>query len=181
MNALAQAPSSPPLSDDLLEEYVRRAQSGDAAAMNELVAATYRLVRKIAAPLLPESAIDDAVQETYLLVIQKLHHLQHPGAFRGWLSRIALHVCYAQRRKARPTEEIGDSLTVEDGTARSQARLDLKTALEKLSQKDRDILILREYLGLSYEELADALDLVEGTVRSRLFNARKKLKELLQG
>ncbi len=180
MNALAQT-SRPLPSDDLLEEYVRRAQAGDAMAMNELVATTYRLVRKIAAPLLPESAVDDAVQETYLLVIQKLHHLQHPGAFRGWLSRIALHVCYGQRRKARPTEEIRDDFTVEDGAGRSQTRLDLKAALEKLPQKDRDILILREYLGLSYDEMADALDLVEGTVRSRLFNARKKLKELLQG
>lgn len=179
MNALAK-PVSPPPSDELLEAYVQRAQSGDAGAMNELVATTYRLVRKLAAPLLPESTVDDAVQETYLLVIQKLHHLQHPAAFRGWLSRIALHVCYGMRRKARPTEEIKDNIAVQDGAAHSQTRLDLKAALEALPQKDRDILILREYLGLSYEEMADALDLVEGTVRSRLFNARKKLKELLQ-
>ena len=55
-----------------------------------------------------------------------------------------------------------------------------KAALEQMSQSDRDILILREYLGLSYEELADALNLADGTVRSRLFHARKKLKTLLE-
>lgn len=177
MNAMT---TSLPVSDDILVAYVRRAQDGDAQAMDELVKATYRLVRKIAAPLLPASAVDDAVQETYLLVIQKLQHLQRPEAFRGWLSRIALHVCYGLRRKVKPTEALADEHAIEDATAHTQNRLDLKAALESLSQSDRDILILREYLSLSYEELADALDLAEGTVRSRLFHARKKLKTVLE-
>ena len=69
---------------------------------------------------------------------------------------------------------------MDDPTARSRQSMDLRSALEALSQQDRDILILREYLGLSYEELADALDLLEGTVRSRLFTARKRLKALLE-
>lgn len=168
------------LSDEVLVAFVKLAQEGDAFAMDEVVRATYRLVRKIAAPLLPASSVDDAVQETYLLVIQKLAHLRHPAAFRGWLSRIALHVCYGLRRKVRPTEALAPEQAVDDPTARSRQSMDLRSALEALSQQDRDILILREYLGLSYEELADALDLLEGTVRSRLFTARKRLKALLE-
>jgi RNA polymerase sigma-70 factor (ECF subfamily) len=183
MNTVVSKPStdhSPAvLPDEILTAYVRQAQSGDRQATDELVKATYRMVRKIAAPLLPESAVDDAVQETYLLVIQKLHHLQRPEAFRGWLSRIALHVCYGWRRKARPTEPLQPDHAVAPGVTTS-GTLDLRAALETLPARDRDILILREYLGLSYEELADALSLADGTVRSRLFHARKKLKALLE-
>jgi RNA polymerase sigma-70 factor (ECF subfamily) len=181
MNAVSRQPPATAWSDQDLLACVRRAREGDRLALDDLVRATYRMVRKIAAPLLPASAVDDAVQETFLLVIRKLDHLQRPEAFRGWLSRIALHVCYGLRRKARPTEVLAAEHAIEDSTGRAQAALDLKAALEKLSQKDRDILILREYLGLSYEELAEALDLAGGTVRSRLFNARKRLKELLVG
>lgn len=166
------------LDDGRLESLVKRAQRGDADALEEVISATFRLVRKLAAPLLPACAVDDAVQETYLIVVQKLHYLQNPAAFRSWLSRIALHVCYGWRRKSRPTEELSEAHAVTD-LAQSDQRLRLQSALNVLSKNDRDILILREYLGLSYEEIADVLVLPEGTVRSRLFNARKRLRELL--
>lgn len=68
---------------------------------------------------------------------------------------------------------------VTDMSATEQS-LGIKAALETLPKNDRDILILREYLGLSYEELAEVLLLPEGTVRSRLFNASKKLKAVLE-
>ncbi len=167
------------LNDEEMESLVRKAQKRDKQALEELVEVSYRLVRKVATPLLPLSSVDDAVQETYLIVLQKLHHLQYPGAFRSWLSRIALHVCYGIRRKTKPTEELSAEQMVTDlsGTEKS---LTLKAALDALPQNDRDILILRECLGLSYEELADTLLLAEGTVRSRLFNARKKLREILE-
>lgn len=181
MNAMmVESPPTGGVSGEVLVAYVVRAQSGDGQAMDGLIKATYRLVRKIATPLLPPSAVDDAVQETYILVLQKLHHLQTPAAFRGWLSRIALHVCYGLRRKARPTESLSPEQATADVTASAPDRMDLRAALERMSQSDRDILILREYLGLSYEELADALDLADGTVRSRLFHARKKLKAMLE-
>lgn len=179
MNAL-QDKAAMPWSDEVLLAYVKRAQAGDSQAMDQLVKSTYRMVRKIATPLLPASAVDDAVQETYLLVLQKLHHLRQPEAFRGWLSKIALHVCYGWRRKTKPSEPLPEGLAADDATGSSNTRVDLRAALEALPQRDRDILILREYLGLTYEELADALDLADGTVRSRLFHARKKLKSVLE-
>lgn len=177
MNAPAQL-----LSDEALEAYVRLAQNGDRQAMDEVVRATYRLVRKLAAPLLPANAVDDAVQETYLLVVQKIGHLRRPEAFRGWLSRIALHVCYAWRRKVRPEEPLPAELASAGGAGSptSASAFDLRAALERLGDNERNILILREYLDLSYDEIADALALPEGTVRSRLFYARKKLKAQLE-
>lgn len=158
-----------------LTELVKAAQQGQQAAFDRMMDQTHLLVRKISVPLVPPHVVDDMVQETYLTVLQKLHHLKTPAAFRGWLSRIALNTCYQWRRKQKTTEELQEH---HSGIAAPKPP-DLKSALEALKQSDRDILILRGYIGLTYEELADALHLTEGTVRSRLFYARKKLRELL--
>ena len=134
------------------------------------------LVRKIAAPLLPPSAVDDAVQETFLMVYRKIHLLQQPQAFIGWISRIALNVCYQWRRKQKDLVPLKPEHSV---TTPSSLKVDMRKALEALGKSHRDVLILREYIGLSYEEIAEATNLPEGTVRSRLFYGRKKLEELL--
>lgn len=167
-----------PLSSPPLDTLVSQAQAGTSGAFDRLMDSTHLLTRRVAAPLLPPSAVDDAVQETYLIVLQKLHHLKRPQAFRSWLTRITLHVCYEWRRKNKLTDELKPEHAVTEPTS---AKVDVRAALEKLKERDRNILILREFLGLSYEEIADALNLAEGTVRSRLFYARKKLKELLEG
>ncbi len=164
-------PTSPPL-DDL----VAQAAKGNRGAFDQVMNRTYRLVRKVAAPLLPPSAVDDAVQETYLIVLKKLSHLKEPAAFRGWLTRIALHVCYEWRRKSKPSEELRAEHAV---TEVESSKVDVRAALEQLKERDRNILILREFLGLNYEEIADVLRLKEGTVRSRLFYARGRLKDIL--
>lgn len=168
--------ASKDLPEPRLEDLVELAAKGNRGAFDQVMGQTHRLVRKIAAPLLPHSAIDDAVQETYLIVLEKLSHLKEPTAFRGWLSRIALHVCYEWRRKSRPTEELRPEHAVTQVTSN---KVDVRSALEQLKEKDRNILILREFLGLNYDEIADALRLKEGTVRSRLFYARKRLKGIL--
>lgn len=165
----------------IVADSVRRAQLGDQAAFEDLVNRSHRLLRKVALPLLPASCVEDVLQETYILMFRKLHYLQNPEAFLSWLTRIALNVCYNWQRRVRPTESL-DSQELE-----SQAQdepLDvvaIRRTLSKLKEKDRNILILREYLDMSYEQIAEVLDLPEGTVRSRLFYARKKLKELIRG
>jgi RNA polymerase sigma-70 factor (ECF subfamily) len=162
-----------------LAEWVRRAQRGEAAAFDELLSRSKGLARKTAYPLLPAHQLDDALQEAYLTVFQKLHYLRDPLAFQAWLVRIVLHVAYAMRKKAPPRVEAEGRLRSEDGAAAVARRLDLKAALERLKEDDRNILILRELLGMSYEEIAYALRLPLGTVRSRLHHGRKKLAALL--
>lgn len=163
-------------SETPLVDLVTELQSGVDDAFERLHRRTYLLVRKIAAPLLPPSAVDDAVQETFLMVYRKIHLLQNPQAFLGWLSRIALNVCYQWRRKQRDSVPLKPEHSV---TTPSSLKVDMRTALEALGQSHRDVIILREYLGLSYEEIAEATNMPEGTVRSRLFYGRKKLQELL--
>jgi RNA polymerase sigma-70 factor (ECF subfamily) len=177
-SALLPTPASQAASE--LSAWVQRAQEGDASAFDELVRRTQGLVKKTAYPLLGPDQVEDALQESYLVVYQKLHHLRNPEAFQAWLVRIVLHVCYAIARK---TPRLAASDTVEmssqdDSIALTQ-RLDLKSALARLKEEERSTLILREMLGLSYEEIAYALRLPIGTVRSRLHYGRKRLVELL--
>jgi RNA polymerase sigma-70 factor, ECF subfamily len=155
-------------------------QNGDKASFQELVIRTHKMLRKIALPLLPSSQVDDALQETYLLVFKKLHYLKNPKAFKTWLSRIAIHVCYDLRRKHKPAEPLS---ACPDQVVESEELLDVasvRKALGKLKRKDRNILILREYLEASYEEIGEILDLPPGTVKSRLFHARKKMEKIVQ-
>lgn len=162
-----------------LAEWVKRAQQNDTSAFEELVRRTTGLARKTAFPLLRPHQVDDAVQEAFLVVYQKLHHLQKPEAFQAWLARIVIHVCYKLRKKTPLTAE-PEEVEVPDTTSSVAARLDLREALNQLREEDRNVLILREFLKLSYEDVAYATRLPVGTVRSRLHYGRKKLKELMK-
>lgn len=164
---------------DELSAWVLRAQEGDASAFEELVRRTRGLVRKTAYPLLRPDQVEDALQEAYLVVYQKLHHLRDPRAFQGWLVRIVLHVSYTIRKKTPLLAEADERAGSEDDSVAVAQRLDLKDALNRLKEDDRNILILREFLSMPYEEIAYSLRLPVGTVRSRLHYGRKKLAEML--
>lgn len=164
-----------------LEELVLSAQNGEREAFNELVKRTHKMLRKLALPLLPASQVEDALQETYVIMYEKIHYLNNPGAFRPWLSRIALRTCYDLLRKRKPAEPLS---LQPDQVAEAEEPLDtitLRNMLADLKKNDRNILILREYLEASYEEIAEILDLPPGTVKSRLFHARRKMKEIVRG
>jgi RNA polymerase sigma-70 factor (ECF subfamily) len=174
---LMQVTSLSSKSHSNLAAVVKAAQQGDRDSFEGLVERTHKMLRRLALPLLPASLVEDALQETYVLMFQKLHYLKDPSAFRSWLSRIALHACYDLLRKARPTESLSNQ---HEEAAQPDEPLDvvaIRSALAKLKKKDRNILILREYLDTSYDEIGEILDLAPGTVKSRLFYARKKMKE----
>lgn len=162
-----------------LDTLVVSAQRGDSAAFEELVRATHLLLRKVALPLVPASAVEDVMQETYTVAYQKLPCLKAPAAFRSWLTRIALHICYDWRRRTENQRVTGGYEGTEEAAPEPLDVLELRQALDTLNQADRNILILREYLEISYEEIGQILDLAEGSVKSRLFYARKRLREAL--
>lgn len=163
-----------------LTPLVRRASQGDRGAMEELMRSTEQLARRIAVSVLGRDGLDDALQESYLLVFRKLPQLREPEAFRGWFSRLVLYVCYGLLRKRKVEEELPESLPAPDSSEPVVAALALRQAMSRLERKDRDVLILREVLGLSYDEVATALRLPVGTVRSRLSAARKHLAERMR-
>jgi RNA polymerase sigma-70 factor (ECF subfamily) len=164
-----------------LTEIVKEARDGDPQAFEALVRRTENLVKRISLTILSESLLDDAVQETYLLVFQKLDQLKNDQAFVAWMSRMALHVCYRLARESSThsglVQEPASKRDMEEDTLNS---LILRKALARLQQRERDVLILRELLGLSYDDVAYSLRLPVGTVRSRLHKARRHLKQRLQ-
>lgn len=163
-----------------LEELVTQAQQGSRQAFEQLMSRTQGLARKTAFPLVLPHQVDDVVQDSFLIVYQKLHHLQKPEAFQAWLSRIVIHAAHALRKKQPPVKDAPDELPGGDDTRGVALKLDLRAALQKLSEDDRQVLVLREFLKFSYEEVAYVTRLPLGTVRSKLHYGRKKLQELLK-
>lgn len=163
-----------------LTVWVRRAQEGERAAFEGLLRETQPLARRIAFSILPRDLVDDALQESYLLVFRKLPQLKTPEAFTGWLSRLVLHVCYRIRSQHPREDKLSEQASISEPTASLVDGLTLRQALSRLHQSDRDVLILREMLALSYEEIAYTLQIPVGTVRSRLSTARRHLADRLK-
>jgi len=160
-----------------LTPLVKRAQDGDNLAFEQLVQETEKLARRIALSVVPEYLVEDVLQESYLLVYRKLILLREPKAFTSWFGRLVLHCSYNMAKKQEKTSELDDRQGGEDQTESVVTQVALRNAISRLEQKDRNVLILREMMELSYDEIAGALRLKVGTVRSRLHAARKHLAQ----
>jgi len=154
-------------------------QRGSRAAFDELFA-RYRnpLYGFFQRRLATAARAEDLTQETFLAVIRAASHYEPKAPFRTYLYAIAMKLLFAERRKqaraglAQPLE-----LSV---FQESDAALWVRQAIEKLDDREREILMLREYEQLSYDEIATLLALPLNSVRSRLFRARIALKQLLE-
>lgn len=158
---------------------VEQARQDDRSAFEDLVRRTTPLARKTAFGLVRPHQVDDVVQEAYLTAFQKIHHLRDPEAFQAWLVRIVIHASYALKKKSFTLAE-PDDISTPDPTTHVNTRLGLRAALDQLKEDDRTVLVMREFLNLSYEEIAYVSRLPLGTVRSRNHYARKKLQQLLK-
>jgi RNA polymerase sigma-70 factor (ECF subfamily) len=129
---------------------------------------------------------EDLVQETFSGAFRGLRAFEGRSSAKTWLTRIlvrqaARHWRTGSRRRA--TTLPLEAASQEAGAlphAAADARMDIMTALADLSPEHRDAIVLRELQGLSYDEMADVLDVPRGTVESRLFRARAALKERLK-
>ena len=172
---------------------IRRVQNGDVNAFEALVSAYEKNVYNLALRMMGNAQdAEDMAQEAFLKAYNSLPGFRGDSKFSVWLYRIVSNVCLDQLRKKskRPTV----SLSMEDGDG-EETQLDLpdtaqspEEALEKkltreavrrglalLPEDARQILLLREIQGLSYEEIGETLGLEAGTVKSRIFRARKRL------
>ena len=170
------------------DELVRRSQRGDQAAYAELVGPLQQGLFNLALRSLgaPEDA-RDVVQETLLRAWVGLPGLVDRQTFRGWVYRIAVHHCQnrVRSRRRHPVESLDDNvvhLSADDpeGSAiRREQRRELTEALMKVAAETRLAVVLRDVNGLSYAEMADALEVPVGTVRSRLSRGRAELRRHL--
>jgi RNA polymerase sigma factor (sigma-70 family) len=158
-------------------ELVRRAQLGSAAAFEELVLGFGpRVYRYLAVRLRDEGAALDALQETLTAAWQGLPRLKQPGSFWSWLLGIAAHKAADAERSRVPAVEPDLDLSAR----REESVLEIREALYALPAHFQEVLLLRYFLRLSEEEVAEVLGVRVGTVKSRSARARKALIELLR-
>jgi RNA polymerase sigma-70 factor (ECF subfamily) len=177
------------------DELVSQAQAGAPDAFAELVRRHHPWVMGLcAATLSDRSAADDAAQEVFLKAYQALPRFQGGSSFSTWLHRIAANLCLdLLRSRARRKTESWDELVEKEGEGiarllaapaapeRSADDVDLvQRVLAQLSPEYRMILTLREVQGLSYEEIAAAMDCSLDSVKARLQRARKDFADRLR-
>ena len=174
---------------------IKKAQKGDSAAFEGLILAHEGFVYNLALRALKNDAdAQDATQEVFIKAWTGLGSFRGSSKFSVWLYRITDNVCKDMLRRRKDTvsltlsDDDGDETELEladtaptphealEKRERSEA---LKNALEKLPEDYRKAIILREVGDLSYEEISSALNIDLGTVKSRIFRARKKLCEIL--
>jgi RNA polymerase sigma-70 factor, ECF subfamily len=130
----------------------------------------------------PGSA-EELAQECFLALLQNVKRYEPRASFRSYLYGIAMHLVAAERRKVgrevAENEKLDDRAIGGNAAEGRDAGIWVRKALEHLGKDEREILMLREYEQLSYEEIASLLRVPVNTVRSRLFRARLALKEQL--
>jgi len=176
--------------DQIMTEWlVLTAQSGEATALDQLLKIWYpEFLRYSTHQLKDLNAAKDAVQETLVTVAKKIGSLEDPAAFPKWAYRI-LHRrgVDIQRKEIRRRErEVSyghpqevEHVYVEPGF-NNDFREDILEALRGLGELSYNVIHLHYLHGLSVKEIAAICNISEGTVKSRLHTARKKLRELLE-
>ena len=167
-------------------ELVSKAQQGDLEAFNEIVlryrAGVINIVYRMCGD--PEVA-EDAAQTAFVRVWQRLDDYRPHSTFRSWLYRIAVNAALdILRREKRllPLDTRQENTTDQDPSAlveRRERHEQVHQAILALPAASRTVLVLREYEGFSYKEIAQTLDIPVGTVMSRLNYARNRLVETL--
>ena len=168
-------------------EWIARAQQGDRQAFAELVHCYRTGVINVVYRMCGDADLaEDAAQEAFIRAWQHLPRYQPRSPFRNWVYRIATNVALDVLRRERDTADIDAVLLAasrsnpEVVVERNERAEQVRRAVLALSPASRVVLILREYEGLSYNEIADTLDIPLGTVMSRLNYARATLRDMLR-
>ena len=162
-------------------ELVERAQRGDAQAFEALVsesgdrlyAIAYRILRDI-------DRAEDALQEALIHIWDDLPKLREPERFDAWSYRLVVHASYRlagrERRWSAKVREIPDALGHPDDVSDVADRDEIERLFRRLTPEHRAVLVLRYYIGLPVNEIAEVLEIPVGTAGSRLHYAERDLR-----
>jgi RNA polymerase sigma-70 factor (ECF subfamily) len=169
------------------EWLVLRCQEGDAAAFERLVVRWQERLWRHAWRLLGnEEAAWDALQETWIAISRDLVRLRDPAAFRTWAYQIGSNKCRdwirRERRRRRADEAYSGQVreAEQESCDAEGAQASLKEALARLPGRDRAILALRYQERFDTAQIAEILRIPAGTVKSRLYHARQRLRTFLE-
>jgi len=181
---------------------VERVQRGDVKAFEMLVVKYQRRVERLIGRMVRDvDLVQDIAQETFLRAYRAMPKFRGDSAFYTWLYRIAVNTAkkFLLELKRDPTvsesslrsrddddetsrteNELSDASTPEAELASKEIATAVNAAVEALSEDLRQAIVLREIEGLSYEEIAEAMNCPIGTVRSRIFRAREAIAARLR-
>jgi len=180
-----------PSDEELVEEF----QRGDPYAFDVLVGRWDRKIQGAIYRIMgPEEDARDLCQETLLKAYRALGTFKKEARFSSWLYQIALNVCRdrLRRRKARPQVSLDELMDAGEiaPAGRGPSPLELieardlsravAAAVESLPQEQREVIVLKEYQGLTFLEIAQALDLPISTVKTRLYRGLSQLRQRLE-
>jgi len=163
------------------EELMLEFQKGSAEAFSELfqryVQRLYGFFRR---RLDHPTRAEELTQDVFVAVLKGAARYEPRALFRTYLYSIAVRMLSAERRKSsRETAAVSGNSGEPAQAAQSETSAWVRDAVGRLETTEREILLLREYEELSYDEIAQVLEIPVNTVRSRLFRARMALRELL--
>ena len=175
---------------------IKAVQAGDHKAFESLVRRYQRQVANLIYVTMGSSDdVDDNAQEVFIRVYKSLPRFKFDASFFSWIYRITMNLCIDEIRKRKIRKVLSLDFLTEDALEKSRKNKDhsmpsdsiladerreiVQSALQSLKPEHRDILVLREYNDLGYNEIAEALDISVEAVKSRIFRARSELKILL--
>jgi RNA polymerase sigma-70 factor (ECF subfamily) len=178
------------------EQIVERALSGDPNAFGEIVRRWERRIFALAYGMLGrEEDARDATQETFLAAFRNLRGFRGDAKVSSWLHRIAVNQCITRQRRAKVRSETAledeaeknaavFALPIDSSPARSAEAIERSTAVRKavcsLPPELRQVVVMKEFEELTFQQIADALEIPLSTVKSRLYTALRQLQMRLQ-
>jgi RNA polymerase sigma-70 factor (ECF subfamily) len=166
-----------------------RAQDGDRAALTALVERHEPWVRRLAGYLLndPQDA-EDAAQEALAKVLTRIDQFRGEARFATWLYSLVTNTCrdLGERQRRRQHQaletapELASSLGPHDLACQREQRAELARELEGLSNDQRHVMVMKDVLALSYEEIAEVLEMPVGTVKCHAHRGRARMRRALE-
>lgn len=189
-------------SPKIQKEVIENCKAGDESAFAEIVLTYQKKVFNIAYRMLGNrEEAKELSQEVFLSVLESIKDLREEIKFEPWLTQITLNHCrnrwkYLKRRHYFKTDSLNDPIETEDGEMerpvcdpsdnpetlfeKKMVQQFVQRGLLKLKEDQREMIVLRDLRGFSYEEIGRLLSLPEGTIKSRLHRARMDLKGILE-
>jgi RNA polymerase sigma-70 factor (ECF subfamily) len=183
-------------------EVIESCKAGDEKAFAEIVSQRQKKVFNIAYRMLGNlEEAKDLAQEVFISVFKSIKDLKEEVKFDGWLTQITLNHCrnrwkYLKRRQYFNSDSLDDPIETEEGNMprafcdpsdnpetlyeKKMIQQFIQRALLKLKEDQRELVVLRDLQGFSYEEMGELFGLPEGTIKSKLHRARMDLKGILE-
>jgi RNA polymerase sigma-70 factor (ECF subfamily) len=184
------------------KEVIESCKAGDEKAFAEIVLHRQKKVFNISYRMLGNlEEAKDLAQEVFISVFESIKNLKEEVKFDAWLTQITLNHCrnrwkYLKRRQYFNSDSLDDPIETEEGTMpkaiydpsgnpetlyeKKMVQQLIQRGLLKLREDQRELLVMRDLQGFSYEEIGESLGLPEGTIKSKLHRARMDLKEILE-